>query len=311
MLRSKLSLQEPISRHLTLQKSHINNPIINNNKKNPNQLLFEKLLSHLTKCISIKQLQQIQTQMLINSIHKPNFLLSKAIDLKSFAYASALFAHIPEPNDYAFNVMIRGLSTTWQKYGLALEFHCQMKGLGLKTNKFTYPFVFIACANLSTLNHGRTAHSSVFKIGLDGDEHVSNSLITMYARCGELGSARKAFDEITQRGLSSWNSMISGYSKMGYAREAVELFGEMRDAGIAPVEMTLVSVLGSCGDLGDLSLGRWVEEFVVEKSLEVNSYLGSALIGMYGKCGDLCSARRVFDSMTKKDLVTWNAMISG
>lgn len=155
------------------------------------------------------------------------------------------------------------------------------------------------------------AQSSVFKIGLDKDEHVGNSLITMYARCGELGCARKMFDEITEREVSSWNSMISGYSKMGFAREAVGLFKEMKDAGVEPVEMTLVSVLGACGDLGDLSLGRWVEEFVVDKNFEMNSYLGSALIGMYGKCGYLSSARRVFDSMAKKDHVTWNAMISG
>lgn len=168
-------------------------------------------------------------------------------------------------------------------------------------DNFTDPFLFIACWNLSELNHGRAAHSSVFKTGL----------ITMYAMCGELGFARKVFDEISQRDLVSWNSMISGYSKMGRAGDAVGLFSKMRDAGFEPNEMTLVSVLGACGDLGDLSLGRWVEDFAVEKKLQLNSYLGSALIGMYGKCGDLCSARRVFDSMTKKDRVTWNAMITG
>ena len=72
--------------------------------------------------------------------------------------------------------------------------------------------------------------------------------------------------------------------------------------------MTLVSGLGACGDLG---LGRWVEGFVLEKKVEVNSYVGSALIDMYGKCRDLISARRVFDSMPNKDVVTWNAIITG
>ncbi|PON56834.1 Tetratricopeptide-like helical domain containing protein [Trema orientale] len=249
--------------------------------------------------------------MLINSIQKPNFLLSKAIDLKDFTYSSLLFHHIPEPNDYAFNIMIRGLTTTWQKYDLTLGFYYQMNSLGLKPNKFTYPFLFMACSNLSALNHGRAAHSSVFKYGLDRDGHVSHSMITMYARCGELSYARRVFDEISKRDLVSWNSMISGYSKMGYAQDAAGLFREMKDAGFEPNEMTLVSVLGACGDLGDVSLGRWVEEFVVENKLELNSYLGSALIGMYGKCGDLSSARRIFDSMVTKDCVTWNAMISG
>lgn len=186
-----------------------------------------------------------------------------------------------------------------------------MKFLGLKPDNFTYPFLFIACGNLFALSHGRVAHSSVFKVGLDSDDHTCHSLITMYARCGELSCARKVFDEITERDLVSWNSMISGYSKMKYAGDAVGLFREMRGFGFEPDEMTLVSVLGACGDLGDLSLGRRVEGFVVETKMELNSYVGSALIDMYGKCGDLVAARRVFDSMAKKDVVTWNAMITG
>ncbi|KAK9269427.1 hypothetical protein L1049_001200 [Liquidambar formosana] len=277
----------------------------------PKQPLTEKLLSLLKQCVSTKSLQQIHTQMLINSIQKPNFLLSKLIDLKAFNYASLLFSRIPQPNDYAFNVMIRGLTTTWQEFNLTLTFYYQMKLSGLKPNNFTYPFLFISCANLLALDHGRSAHSSTFKSGLEIDSHVRHSLITMYSRCGQLGYARKVFDEITERDLVSWNSMISGYSKMGFAGDAVGLFGEMRDGGIEPDEMTLVSVLGACGDLGDLSMGRWVEGFVVENEMELNSFVGSALIGMYGKCGDLLSARRVFDGMVKKDVVTWNAMITG
>ncbi|KAM0985862.1 hypothetical protein ACFX13_013307 [Malus domestica] len=297
-----------ITRRIPFSKTptHLNPP-------NPNQSppLFENILHLLKQCASTKQLKQIHTQMLINSVDKPNFLLPRIIDLKDFTYASLLFSHIPEPNDYAFNVMIRGLTTTWQKYQLTIEFYYQMKSLYLMPNNFTYPFVFIACANLLELNHGRAAHSSVFKTGLDKDGHVSHSLITMYARCGELGFARKVFDEISERDLVSWNSMISGYCKMGCAGDAVQFFCEMRTDGFEPDERTLVTVLGACGDLGDLSLGKWVEGFVVENKLEMNTYVGSALIGMYGKCGDLSSARRVFDSMKKKDLITWNAMISG
>ncbi|KAL9377302.1 hypothetical protein Peur_031422 [Populus x canadensis] len=95
--------------------------------------------------------------------------------------------------------------------------------------------------------------------------------------------------------------MISGYSTMGFAKEAIGLFMEMSS------QMTLVSVLGACGDL---DLGRWVEGLVLEKKMEVNSYVGSALIDMYGKCGDLISAGRVFDSMPNKDVITWNAIIT-
>ncbi|XP_038712645.1 pentatricopeptide repeat-containing protein At2g34400-like isoform X1 [Tripterygium wilfordii] len=107
--------------------------------------------------------------------------------------------------------------------------------------------------------------------------------------------------------------MISGYSQMGYAAEAVELFGRMREDGFEPDEITLVSVLGECEDVGDLrlTLGSWTEEFVMGNKMELmNSYMGSALIDMDGKCGDLVSAGRVFDRMPKKEVVTWNALIT-
>ncbi|KAJ8568102.1 hypothetical protein K7X08_020824 [Anisodus acutangulus] len=187
-----------------------------------------------------------------------------------------------------------------------------MKSLGLKTDNFTYPFVFMCCGNLLAMKLGRLAHCEVLKNGLFADFHVGHSLITMYSRFGKMGFAREVFDEMLQRDLVSWNSMISGYAQSGCSSEAVGLFMEMRNEGFEPDERTLVSVLGACGDLGDVNLGKCVEEeYVVGKKMELNSFMGSALINMYGKCGDLVSARRIFDGMRKKDAITWNAMISG
>ncbi|CAI9102782.1 OLC1v1001115C1 [Oldenlandia corymbosa var. corymbosa] len=273
--------------------------------------ISEKLLLLLKQCKFIRQVQQIHTQMLIHSIEKHNFLLSKVIELKDFNYSLLIFTHLRNPNGYAFNIFIRGLTTTWKKFDSALNFFYKMKYLGLKPDNFTYPFVFISCGNLGAYDHGRLAHCGVLKGGLWLDFHVCHSLITMYSRCSQLGFARKVFDEMELRDLVSWNSMISGYSKMGFAREAVVLFDSMTDQQVVPDEMTLVSVLGACGDLGDLELGRSVEYYVTKNKMTLNSYIGSALIDMYGKCRDLCSARRIFDTMGMKDSITWNAMITG
>ncbi|XP_058068318.1 pentatricopeptide repeat-containing protein At2g34400 [Magnolia sinica] len=318
MLRRKLSKPIPtpfqsISHSLTTQTTPPQSPESHpypqpNLQRDP---LTSRLLSLLKLCNSLQTFKQIHTQILTNSIQKSNFLLSKLVDLKDLSYANLLFSQISQPNDFSYNVMIRGLTNTWQEFDLALEFYRKMKFSGERPNNYTYPFVLIACANLPFLNCGRVAHSSVFKAGLDLDRHVRHSLITMYARCGEPGTARKVFDEIDERDLVSWNSMISGYAKMGFAAEAVGLFGRMREAGFVPDEMTVVSVLVACGDLGDLELGRWVEGFVEGNGMELNSFVGSSLIDIYGKCGDLESARRVFDRMRQKDVVAWNAMITG
>ncbi|CAN8316165.1 unnamed protein product [Cochlearia groenlandica] len=273
--------------------------------------LVRKFLCLLKKCVSVKQLREIQAQMMFRSVEKPNFLIPKAVELEDFAYASLLFSATEEPNNHSFNFMIRGLTNTWHDHIAALSLYRRMKlSSGLKPDNFTYNFVFMACGNLSDLELGRSVHSSLFKVGLQRDEHVNPSLITMYTKCGRVECARKVFDEITERDKVSWNSMISGYTLAGHSKEAVDLFKEMREEGVEPEERTLVSVLGACAHLGDLKTGRFVEEIAATKKICLSSFLGSKLISMYGKCGELDSARRVFNRVIEKDRVPWNAMIA-
>lgn len=275
--------------------------------------LFDRLLFILKSCKTIRLVEQIHSQVLVNAIPMPmpNFLLSKIIDLKDFNYSTLFFPRILLPNSYAFNIMIRGLTTTWQRFDLALDFFDRMRFLGIKPDNFTYPFVFMSCGNLFALKMGGAAHNEVVKSGLLSDFHVAHSLITMYSRCSELSYARNVFDEMEERDLVSWNSIISGYSRLGFAAEAMEMFEDMRKGGFEPDEMTLVSVLGACGDLGNLNLGKWIEEYVMARRMELNSFIGSALVNFYGKCGDLDSAKRIFDSIKKKEVIIWNAMLTG
>ncbi|KAL1207340.1 Pentatricopeptide repeat-containing protein [Cardamine amara subsp. amara] len=272
--------------------------------------LERDFLCRLKKCISVNQLREIQAQMLLHSVEKPNFLIPKAIDLGDFNYASFLFSATEEPNHHSFNNMIRGLTNTWHDHEAALSLYRRMKFSGLKPDKFTFNFVIIACGNHLELGVGRSVHSSLFKFGLQRDEHINHSLITLYAKCSQVGDARKVFDEITEKNMVSWNSMITGYSQAGYKKEAVDLFREMEKEGVEPDERTLVSLLGACTHLGDLRTGRLLEEVAITKKIGLSTFLGPKLISMFGKCGDLDSARRVFNQMNEKDRVAWNAMIT-
>lgn len=264
----------------------------------------------LKKCVSVNQLREIQAQMMLHSVEKPNFLIPRAVELGDFNYASFLLSVTEEPNNYSFNYMIRGLTNTWHDHGAALSLYRRMKFSGLKPDNFTYNYVVLACGNLEEIRVGGSVHSSLFKVGLERDDHTNHSLIKMYAKCGEVGYARKVFDEITDRDTVSWNSMISGYSEAGYAKDAMDLFRKMDEEGFEPDERTLVSLLGACAHLGDLRTGRLLEEMAITKKIGLSTYLGSKLISMYGKCDDLDSARRVFNQMVKKDRVAWNAMIT-
>ncbi|KAK1411744.1 hypothetical protein QVD17_32443 [Tagetes erecta] len=113
-----------------------------------------------------------------------------------------------------------------------------------------------------------------------------------------------------QDSLVSWNVMIAAYVNNSMPADAVNLYLQMESYRIDPDSVTIASVLPACGDLSALSLGRKIHEYVKRKRLVPNLTLENALIDMYAKCGSLNDARKVFDEMQTRDVVSWTCMVS-
>lgn len=92
--------------------------------------------------------------------------------------------------------------------------------------------------------------------------------------------------------------------------ESIMLFNGMKEASVDPDKITLIGVLSSCASIGALDIGKWVDTYASERGLHHDIYVGTALIDMYAKCGNLDNALRVFEDMPQKNEVSWNAMIS-
>lgn len=105
--------------------------------------------------------------------------------------------------------------------------------------------------------------------------------------------------------------MISAYAKGRCSKEALELWREMRVAGVAPDCISMVSVLSACSAMGALAIGAEVHRFVESNRVEVDMKLGTALVDMYAKCGDIENSLKVFHAMPVKDVLTWSSMIIG
>lgn len=137
-----------------------------------------------------------------------------------------------------------------------------------------------------------------------------NSMVDGYVRCGDLGSARELFEEMPERNVVSWNVMVGGYVKGRVEGEGLELVRRMGGEGDVK---TMVSAVTGCGRLGWGKGGREVHGVLVRKFVRErgNVIVGTALVDMYGKCGRVGDARRVFDGMRVRNLVCWNAMIVG
>ncbi|KAM0877912.1 hypothetical protein ACQ4PT_035203 [Festuca glaucescens] len=138
-----------------------------------------------------------------------------------------------------------------------------------------------------------------------------NAEIVRNARAGDMEEAVRVFREMPDRDAVSWNSLIGGYAKLRRYMRALEIFQEMQNHGVKPTELTLVSVLGACAEIGELELGKGVHSYLDSAGIAADGYVGNALVDMYAKCGRLELARQVFESMSTKDITCWNAMIVG
>ncbi|KAK1272432.1 Pentatricopeptide repeat-containing protein [Acorus gramineus] len=267
---------------------------------------------------SFKNLQQIHAQLITTGLihHPPHLtkLLSHSLS-NSLSYACTLFkhTHIQHYNTILYNTIIRGL-VDHNSPEQAILSYVEMLLQELLPDRFTYPSLLKACAQLLALNVGKALHGQAVRFGLDYDLYIETTLITMYAACGDVNSARKVFDRMGDqktRNLVVWTSMISGYVKNQSPRAALALVSEMERQGQVPDEVTMVSALSACGDLKDLSCGKKLHLHIERSKMKVCVVLGTAIVDMYAKCGDFKSARQVFDAMHERNVVAWSAMISG
>ncbi|XP_020413663.1 pentatricopeptide repeat-containing protein At3g29230 [Prunus persica] len=133
-------------------------------------------------------------------------------------------------------------------------------------------------------------------------------MIGVYANAGDLITARKFFETMPCKNVVSWNSMISSYTQHVQYEEALDLFVQMQSKDVVPDAQTFVSVLSACSHLGALEFGKWTH-YLIEDWSHFGTILGTALIDMYAKCGDINRAFTLFIKMGKRDVFCWNVMI--
>lgn len=209
-----------------------------------------------------------------------------------------------------WNTLIRAQASSLNP-DKAIFLYMNMRRTGFAPNQHTFTFVLKACSNVRSLNCCKQIHTHVSKSGLDLDLHVVNCLVRCYSVSSDLNNARQVFDEIRNRTLNVWTTMISGYAQSFRANEALMMFDQMLIEGFEPNSVTLASVLSACAQSGCLELGEKVHVFVKMRGFEMGAILGTALVHMYTKNGALATAKALFDSMPERNIATWNAMISG
>ncbi|MQL77623.1 hypothetical protein Taro_010032 [Colocasia esculenta] len=219
-----------------------------------------------------------------------------------------LFEESPLRRGTAFlwNTLVRAFT----KAGLHVEafgVYNQMARAGVRPDDRTFPFVLTACADAVDLRKGKEVHGAVVKSGFGGDVFVGNTLVSFYGACSVLSHARKVFDDMSERDVVSWNSLISLLSDNGCFFEALNSFRELTRSELAVNSVSVLSVLPACSALENEARG--IHAQVIKLGLVTQITVGNALMDMYGKCGDLAASFQAFDLMAEKNDVSWNTMI--
>ncbi|XP_017640860.1 pentatricopeptide repeat-containing protein At4g21065-like [Gossypium arboreum] len=225
----------------------------------------------------------------------------------SLPHARSVFACVPFPDTFAYNTLIRAHAHSSPSHSVSL--FSAMRRDGVSPDNFTFPFVLKACARLHI---GHDAHALIIKLGLGSDIYVQNGLISLYGSFGSVAGAIDVFDEMPERDLVSWSSMISCFANNNFGYEALGLFQDMQLVGnLKPDEVTMLSVISAVSSLGALELGKWVDAYISRTGLKRTLSLGTALIDMYSRCGSVDDSIKIFNAIPVKNVLTWTVLING
>ncbi|KAI4337776.1 hypothetical protein L6164_016151 [Bauhinia variegata] len=171
---------------------------------------------------------------------------------------------------------------------------------------------FRYCGRLRAIRPGKSLHSYLIKLGFLNDVFLVNNMMSMYVRCSRLEDAQKVFDEMTDRNIITWTTMVSAYTNSGRPHEGLRLYDQMMESGKEePNEFLYSVVLKACGLVGDVELGKLIHQYICGDKLEFDIVLINSLLVMYVKCGNLKDAQEVFDKILCKNSTSWNTLILG
>ncbi|OVA13356.1 Pentatricopeptide repeat [Macleaya cordata] len=239
-----------------------------------------------------------------------NALMNFYAKFRCINEAVLLFEELPERDVISWNTIIASYAENYDAKK-ALQLFNQMRFNGLEGDAVTLINLVSACAQSKDHEMGKSIHANLKKRGIGTVGPLGTSLINMYSKCGLIEFARKVFDELQEKNIISWNSIITGYVECGCFYEALNLFNLMQLEKLRPDEITMLGLISACSNLGELNHGRRIHSYIVSNGLDGNIVLSNALIDMYAKCGSMSRALMVFNKMPKRDVISWTSVIVG
>uniref|UniRef100_A0A3Q7EQ75 DYW domain-containing protein n=2 Tax=Solanum lycopersicum TaxID=4081 RepID=A0A3Q7EQ75_SOLLC len=175
----------------------------------------------------------------------------------------------------------------------------------------TYASIFQFLVGKNFVKLGQQVHAHMAVRGVSPNGLVAAKMVAMYASSGEIDSASYIFDSATEPSSLLYNAMIRALTLYGITKRTIEIFFQMHSLGFRGDNFTFPFVFKSCADLSDVWCGKCVHSLILRSGFVFDMYVGTSLVDMYVKCGDLIDARKLFDEMPVRDVSAWNVLIAG
>lgn len=224
--------------------------------------------------------------------------------------ASFIFHRMTGRNLVSWNAMVANFAQNRFEFK-AMNLIREMQDDGETPNSVTFTNSLPACARMGSLQYGKEIHARVIRMKLAFDLFVSNALIDMYAKCGSLKYAESVFRSSFWRDEVSYNSLIIGFSRTSACMESLILFQQMWFMGMQHDAVSFVGVISACANLPALKQGKEIHGLLVRKLFQGHLFIANSLLDLYIKCGQIDTAKKVFDRIPIKDVASWNIMILG
>ncbi|WOL11632.1 hypothetical protein Cni_G20396 [Canna indica] len=222
------------------------------------------------------------------------------------------FDRISQPNKVSWSAIIAGYSQLgWHEE--CFQMFRDLRGRNVTLNSFIYSSLFQASSALADSSSGSQLNADAIKRGLISILVGDSALVTMYARCGNLEYARRAFELIAEPNTVAWTTIITGCSYHGQALEALKLFGKMLSYHVKPNSITFVGILNACSHTGMVSLAREYLDFITRVyGVKATSDHYNCMVDVYCRASHLKKAYELIRSGSfQSDALSWKILLSG
>uniref|UniRef100_A0ACD5XE01 Uncharacterized protein n=1 Tax=Avena sativa TaxID=4498 RepID=A0ACD5XE01_AVESA len=280
----------------------------------PSRSTFASILSAAANMMAVVEGRQLHATVVRHGLDANVYVGSSLINLYAkcgcISEAMRVFDFSCDKNIVMWNAMLNGLVRN-ELQEEAIQMFRYILTLGLDADEFTFVSVLGACASLDSHCLGKQVHCVTIKNCMDGSLFVANATIDMHSKFGAIDDAKKVFNLIAYKDSVSWNALIVGLAHNEEEEEAVCMLKQMYLDGITPDEVSLATVTNVCSNIGATETGKQIHCLAIKYSIFSNHAVGSSLIDLYSKHGDIESCRKVLAQVDASSIVPRNALIAG